>query len=103
MFESSGNWRGMLARERAGTSVAGEESAVRAARGDKGLRGSVLWATMEVTAVGHALIELWIGNTGSSSQVFVVVVYATGGWTVLERVRLSCTPEHGPDTWLYQC
>ena len=47
---------------------------------------------MEATTVGHALTELWIVNTGSTSEVSVVVVYATGGWTVLERVRLSCTP-----------
>ena len=93
-----------MAGEHARTRVGGKARSGAVPRTcNNGQAGSVLWARMEVTAVGHALIELWIGNTGSSSQVFVVVVYATGGWTVLERVRLSCTPERGPDTWLYQC
>ena len=75
----------MLAREHAGTSVAGKQSAVRAERGDKGLRGSVVWTRMEAGALSHALTRFWISNTESSSEVSAVVIYITGGWTVLEE------------------
>ena len=58
-------------------------------------RGSVHRARMEAGAVSHALTGLWIVNTGSASQVSVVVVYATGGWTVVRKGKVELYSQAG--------
>ena len=43
--------------------------------------------------VNHALVEPWISNTGSSSEVSAVVIYTTGGWIVLEEPGRVVLPD----------
>ena len=61
----------------------------------EGGSGSGLQARTEVMTVNHALVEPWISNTGSSSEVSAVVIYTTGGWTVLEEPGRVVLPNEG--------